>query len=373
MGIRFRKSIKIAPGLRINLSKSGPSLSVGRPGATFNVGPKGTRTTVGAPGTGISYTTERSWGTLAGGKTKQPSAGRPPSAPRAKQTPPARYPAQEQAARPGDLPTMPGAQRLELSFFARLSTPDDEEALVDGCRELALGDPIKAYTHLQRAVHLADGAYLAGLLALRNGQYAEAATYLSYALEQQADLGRRLAKYGIAATVLLPIAEDIAAVIAPTVDGVMLALSEAYQHSQQANQAADMLRQLVSRHSGDLLLRIALAELLIDAWAAERAACDEVLELSADTENASDYHALLLLYRAQALRGLGLLDGARDVLTGALKRTKDRAPEVLAALRYERALIYGQLGQEKEARADFEKLYAADPGYEDVSQRLGLG
>lgn len=56
MGFRFRKSLKIAPGVRLNLSKSGVSASVGGRGATVNVSKRGTRTTVGIPGTGLSYT-----------------------------------------------------------------------------------------------------------------------------------------------------------------------------------------------------------------------------------------------------------------------------------------------------------------------------
>ena len=55
MGFRFRKSIKILPGVRLNFSKSGISTSIGVPGATVNISGKGTRTTVGLPGTGISY------------------------------------------------------------------------------------------------------------------------------------------------------------------------------------------------------------------------------------------------------------------------------------------------------------------------------
>ena len=55
MGFRFRKSIKILPGVRLNFSKSGVSTSIGVPGATVNLSKKGTRTTVGVPGTGISY------------------------------------------------------------------------------------------------------------------------------------------------------------------------------------------------------------------------------------------------------------------------------------------------------------------------------
>lgn len=55
MGFRFRKSVKIAPGLKVNLGLKGASLSIGGKGATVNVGKNGVRGTVGIPGTGISY------------------------------------------------------------------------------------------------------------------------------------------------------------------------------------------------------------------------------------------------------------------------------------------------------------------------------
>lgn len=54
MAIRFRKSIKIAPGIRLNVSKSGVSTSIGGRGATVNIGKKGTRVTASIPGTGLS-------------------------------------------------------------------------------------------------------------------------------------------------------------------------------------------------------------------------------------------------------------------------------------------------------------------------------
>ena len=54
MSLRFRRSIRILPGIRVNLSKSGASLSVGGPGASINVGNRGVTRTVGIPGTGIS-------------------------------------------------------------------------------------------------------------------------------------------------------------------------------------------------------------------------------------------------------------------------------------------------------------------------------
>ena len=57
MGLRFFRRLKIAPGLTLNLSKSGPSLSMGVRGAHVTVGKRGVRRTVGLPGTGLFYTT----------------------------------------------------------------------------------------------------------------------------------------------------------------------------------------------------------------------------------------------------------------------------------------------------------------------------
>ncbi len=56
MGFRFRRSLKIVPGVRLNLSGSGASVSLGGRGFRYTIGSKGTRTTVGIPGSGISWT-----------------------------------------------------------------------------------------------------------------------------------------------------------------------------------------------------------------------------------------------------------------------------------------------------------------------------
>jgi hypothetical protein len=54
---RFRKTFTILPGVRINLSKTGVSGSLGGNGATLNVGKQGEQVTLGIPGTGLSYRT----------------------------------------------------------------------------------------------------------------------------------------------------------------------------------------------------------------------------------------------------------------------------------------------------------------------------
>ena len=57
---RFRRSIKLFPGVRWNFGKKSSSISIGVRGAHYTVGTRGSRTTVGIPGTGLSYTSVNS-------------------------------------------------------------------------------------------------------------------------------------------------------------------------------------------------------------------------------------------------------------------------------------------------------------------------
>ncbi len=58
MGLNFRKSIKIAPGVRVNVGKKSTSLSFGGNGLRYSISSNGKRrSTIGIPGSGLSYTT----------------------------------------------------------------------------------------------------------------------------------------------------------------------------------------------------------------------------------------------------------------------------------------------------------------------------
>lgn len=78
MGLNFRKSISLGKGLKLNLSKSGPSVSFGKSGFRQSVNLKGqARTTVGIPGTGIYYTKTSNVKNIVGGLTgKNDSKGK---------------------------------------------------------------------------------------------------------------------------------------------------------------------------------------------------------------------------------------------------------------------------------------------------------
>jgi hypothetical protein len=56
MPVRIRKTFTLFPGVKVNLSKGGMSISVGRQGFTLNFSKRGVRQTTGLPGSGISHT-----------------------------------------------------------------------------------------------------------------------------------------------------------------------------------------------------------------------------------------------------------------------------------------------------------------------------
>jgi hypothetical protein len=79
MGFRFRRRVGLGP-FRVNLSKSGISLSAGVPGLTVNAPlassrKRGPRLTVGLPGTGLSYSVRAK--VLKSAKEAPPSFGVP--------------------------------------------------------------------------------------------------------------------------------------------------------------------------------------------------------------------------------------------------------------------------------------------------------
>jgi hypothetical protein len=72
MGLRFRRSFRLFPGVRVNLSKTGLSASFGGRGATLNVGRNGVKGTIGVPGTGLSYSQQ-----LGGGSPRRTTLSSP--------------------------------------------------------------------------------------------------------------------------------------------------------------------------------------------------------------------------------------------------------------------------------------------------------
>lgn len=76
MGLRFRKSISILPGVKLNLGTKGASVSLGKRGMHYTMHTSGRKTvSVGLPGTGLSYVKTLDTGKKSGKKSTKPLTG----------------------------------------------------------------------------------------------------------------------------------------------------------------------------------------------------------------------------------------------------------------------------------------------------------
>jgi len=339
MGVRFWRRVKIAPGLTLNLSKTGGSLSFGPRGAKVTVGPRGRRATVGIPGTGLFYT--------------QASSNRGPG----------RQSGQRRQTRHADVAAVPVKDRLTLGFFKRLVTPAGERAFVDGCRELAQGHYAASLPFFDSAAHLADGAFAAGFLHLKQERTDKAIPLLEQAVRDSRQLGRQFTQYGLELTLNLPVTEEVEAHVGPTLRGALLTLVEAYQLAEDWDHAHACVQRLRKLQPDDVVILLSLIELIWEANHGNEETCRHIVRLTRDVGSDCFVHTTVRLYKARALNALGMHTAARDLLTETLRRKKDRSANLMNALRYERSLAYHGLGHEKRATADMERIYASDPDF----------
>jgi tetratricopeptide (TPR) repeat protein len=345
MGLRFFRRVRLGKGLTLNLSKTGASLSMGPRGAKFTMGTSGKRVTAGLPGTGLFYTSK-----LDGGK-KQDRSG---SSPRQNST----------AIRSRD--------RLNPGFFKRLFISAEEQDLIDGLRELVEGNETTAMHHLRKATQFTDVAFISGFLAFKHAKLPQAQRLLEHAVERSSEIGQTLQRYQVQVFMSMPLTPELDVHIDADLRSALLGLAEVRQQMGNMHKAREALEQLHRYQPDDIVVRLSLAEIIMEGDDADQQALQEVVRLGEGVGNDTSYHAALLLYKGRALQDLGLHIAARDTFTKALRRRKDRPTELLNALRYARSLTYHELGKKSRAHQEWEKLYASAPDYADVAQRLGL-
>lgn len=343
MSFRFFRRIRIAPGITLNLSQSGLSMSVGPSGAKFTVGTRGTRATIGLPGTGLSYTVSDPLGQAKSGARR--------------------------ATGP-----VPASRRPSLGFFERLITPAHEKSFVDGLAALSDGRQADALqlmeVSLDQEVTMADAAWLAGFMRLKLEHFDTAARHLQLALQHSQTLGQRFGQYGLMPRISLPVTPEVTAELQPNSHSALLGLVEALQLQGKDGEAVAHLETLLIRQADDPVALASYAELVLDME--DQGRWQRVVELTAPVGNETAVHTAVLLLRGKTLVRLGMDHAAEGVFTTALRRTKDRAETLLREIRYQRALVYERLGKQAQARRELERVYAEDPGFEDVAQRLGV-
>ena len=352
MGIRFRRSLTIAPGVRLSVSKTGFGVSAGVPGARYSVHSSGRRTTsVGMPGTGVSYVStamggQRSSGGESGSRAVAPDAPAYASG------------AQAAAVLPkagffsGD-----GAKRYREGLVAYLS--NDKATAATAFEAALVAEPTAVSAHLLAAISIDTDADMPRLIRHLEAVVATTDPFPDKLMTKFLPPGRSELALGVKVT------ELIMARVPVDQTSATLLLAEAYQQVHRLEEAIGLVQQLHDANPADPAIRLSLADLLFADMD-----YDGVVELASGARNEDDLSVALIHLRAAALNALGHQTAAFDSFKEALAKTAKRDPELLATVRYDRALAYEQAGQKAKARADFERLYANDPGYRDVRERL---
>ncbi len=349
MSLRFRRSVQIAPGVKLNFTKTGLGLTAGVRGAHYSVNTSGRVTrSVGIPGTGLYYQDRHS--------AARPAAAR--GRPAAHQTAALMAPAVSPAAlvpRPGLLAS--GAERAyHRGVLAYLA--GDRAATLAAFEEALAQDPSATSAHL-----------FAGVAASNLDDGRRAAAHLEAVVASPAGLPDRLqAKYlperAFSLSLAVRITEAVTARPPVSELAAALMLAEVYQEQGRLEEAIGVVHQ-VHEALPSPLVRLSLCDLLL-----ADGDYGGVVETAAGVANESDVELEILHIRAAAQVALDQRTGALDSFKAALARTAGRDPGLLLAVRYDRALALERFGQHAKSRADLERVYAADPGYEDVAARL---
>jgi len=352
MSFRFWRRLKVAQGLHVNLSRSGASLSLGPEGATGTVGPGGARASFGIPGSGLFYTLTPRKGRTPKRTTRVGSSGGEASGP-----PP----------------------RPDLGFLGRVTASPARRALATGIVAWQDGDETTALAAFEDAGRArtepsvqVDGAWFAGLLRLARHEVDDAHAWFKVAQQHVDQLGSACDALGVTPVFALEVSDQASVALPPHPISLQLALAEVQQRLGQFEEARVLLEPLLHEKGLDSLV-------VLSAW------CDLILngphtqedlkklvERTAGLENDSVLHAILLLYKGQALLELGLLHAARETLTAGYRKRADRPEDLRRTLRFVRAEVYEALGQTTRARSEREAIYAEDPSYPGLAELLGM-
>jgi len=322
LGFRMRKSMKVAPGVRLSVSKSGVGASVGGKGGRYSVHSSGRRTTTVGSGIvpGVYYQSSKSGGSGSRGATQQAAAPSP--------------------KKPGMF-----APKGEKELYKAIKAQDVRA--------------IKSVGVYYKEFQLPSYS-LAGLMMLSD-EPNEAEQLLSEVFAT----GKDPAEDKFVSTYLftrleLSLAEGVTAELPVNRDAVGLALAELKQDHGDLKGAIDVVEQL----EPTTYSAVSLAELY-----AQTERWDDVIELTEGMKNEDDASALLCVFRGQAFRQHGFHDAAHEALKEAL-RSKSRAPAIRHVALAERAQNYLAQGKKGMARRDLERILAEDSSYEGVREKL---
>ncbi|CAN2190077.1 Tetratricopeptide repeat [Candidatus Nanopelagicaceae bacterium] len=343
MSIRFRRSVKLIPGVRLNFNKDSVGMSFGVRGAHYTVNSKGRRTaSVGIPGTGL-YAVE----TLSSGRKKSSRAQESLAATDRYLT--------------GTNPPKPGlfagkAERALNEFLLDIYSADSTDTpaqVVEKAKTLRA-----QFAELRPALEL-----ISFLHAITDKELSKEATKWAPGLWKNRDAlfaDSLVKKYLVGIHPSVQISRGISTNLAYTMQTLGFMYVEVLQGDGKYDEALAALNDLAP----DALIAISTADIELS-----KKDFDGAIDTTEDVENEDDVSAMLLIFRGIAFRGKGLHEAALECFKRALAK-KDRSQEVLHRARFERADTYIAMGKKAMAIKDLEKILVDDPSYDGVSAKL---
>ena len=340
MSIRFRRRLKIAPGITLNFNKNSVGLSLGVRGAHYTMNSSGRRTiSAGIPGTGIS-----SVETLSGGTRTRRTAA-----------------TEESMVSQQSEPPSPGffAGKIERALFAFLMDIYDAEStdtppqVVDKAATLKAQHPALAPAmDLITFLHgVTDSAFSSNVEAWGTQLWATRSLVFNDPLVQ---------KYFVGITPAVSITRGISAHDTYNEQVLGFIWSEVLQSKEKYDEALAILEEM----EPDQLVAISIADIELT-----NGKFDEAIETTEDIENEDDATAMLLVLRGIAFREKNLLDASAECFKRALSH-KSRSEGVRHRAHFERAETYTRMGKKAMAIKDLENILVDEPTYPEVEEKL---
>jgi tetratricopeptide (TPR) repeat protein len=343
MSLRFRRSMKLLPGVRLNFSKETVGLSFGVPGARYTMNSKGRRTlSTGIPGTGLYNVDTLDSGTRSSSRRTSAAANSQES--ETWQAPPA----------PGLFARKP--ERELNKFLLDIYNSDHAD---DATSVIEKANALKAqYEELKYPLDL-----IAFLHGATDEKWQDEATLWGADLWEQRELAfsnKYVLKYFKGIKPGVTISTGITTNLHYNVQTLGFIWSEILQSQKKYDDAVAVLMLI----QPDQMVGISLADIEISIGD-----FDGAIETTEDIEVFDDATAMMMVLRGVAFREKAMHEAAIECFKRALKQKN--MPEALAhrAL-FERGVTYGLMGKKAMGIKDLEKILVDNPDYPEVEKKL---
>jgi tetratricopeptide (TPR) repeat protein len=356
MGFRFRKSMKIAPGIRLTFGKRSIGISAGVPGSRISLNSSGRVTTsAGIPGSGLYWTESTSL------RKRKQSGGRTEESIVDDEVYVEDLPGIAQPVGPRPEPAKATffsgkAEKALSALFYDIYVDTDAnppaivfektKAVATNFPELALAMQAVQVLHGSTNSKLSDEAF-----RLADDLWPKREELFSHKLVR---------KYFPS---VIP-AVQITPGIYSNERFNMKALGFLYSEILQIQKKYEESLEVVEMLSPDQLTAIAVADLEIALLRFE-----DAIATTEDIENEDDATAVLLILRGIAFREQEFFDASLECFKQAIAK-KDRSEEILNRGLWERAYSYERMGKKAMAKKDLEKILSREPGYDGLMARL---